>query len=145
MQLVEHEAVTGIFEFKTQAKGIERADCTMKEGIYANSLAFERHSDARIALGNSVAVICWVPLLAGSTFKQRPARRISFYKKIPWQQGKAKTLTGVIQTFRGATRTSSQNPSCQGCALRFHVKLSGIAQAHAHSAKSFLQPRRNLL
>ena len=64
-------------------------------------------------LGTSVALICWVPLLAGSTFKQRPARRISCYDKFPWQQGKAKTLTGaVIQTSRGATRTSSQNPSC---------------------------------
>ena len=37
-------------EARPQAKGIERAVCMMKEGIYANWLALERHCNARIAL-----------------------------------------------------------------------------------------------
>ena len=37
-------------EARPQAKGIERAVCIMKEGIYANWLALERHCNARIAL-----------------------------------------------------------------------------------------------
>ena len=43
------EAITGS-EARPQAKGIERAVCIMKEGIYANWLALERHCNARIAL-----------------------------------------------------------------------------------------------
>ena len=39
-----------ISEARPQAKGIERAVCIMKEGIYANWLALERHCNARIAL-----------------------------------------------------------------------------------------------
>ena len=39
-----------ISEARLQAKGIERAVCIMKEGIYANWLALERHCNARIAL-----------------------------------------------------------------------------------------------
>ena len=37
-----------ISEARPQAKGIERAVCIMKEGIYANWLALERHCNARI-------------------------------------------------------------------------------------------------
>ena len=49
---VQLEAITGenISEARPQAKGIERAVCIMKEGIYANWLALERHCNARIAL-----------------------------------------------------------------------------------------------
>ena len=39
-----------ISEARPQAKAIERAVCIMKEGIYANKLALERHCNARIAL-----------------------------------------------------------------------------------------------
>ena len=39
-----------ISEARPQAKGIERAVCIMKEGIYANWFALERHCNARIAL-----------------------------------------------------------------------------------------------
>ena len=37
-------------EARPQVKGTERAVCIMKEGIYANWLALERHCNARIAL-----------------------------------------------------------------------------------------------
>ena len=38
-----------ISEFRFQAKGIERAVCIAKEGIYTNWLAFEEHCQCRIA------------------------------------------------------------------------------------------------
>ena len=37
-------------EYRPQAKGIERAVCIAKEGIYTNWLAFEEHCQCRIAL-----------------------------------------------------------------------------------------------
>ena len=39
-----------ISEYRPQAKGIERAVCIAKEGIYTNWLAFEQHCQCRIAL-----------------------------------------------------------------------------------------------
>ena len=39
-----------ISEYRPQAKGIERAVCIAKEGIYTNWLAFEEHCQCRIAL-----------------------------------------------------------------------------------------------
>ena len=39
-----------ISEYRPQAKGIERAVCISKEGIYTNWLAFEEHCQCRIAL-----------------------------------------------------------------------------------------------
>ena len=48
-----------ISEARPQAKGIERAVCIMKEGIYANWLALERHCNARIALESPFWDIWW--------------------------------------------------------------------------------------
>ena len=39
-----------ISEYRPQAKGIERAVCIAKEGIYTNWIAFEQHCQCRIAL-----------------------------------------------------------------------------------------------
>ena len=39
-----------ISEYRPQAKGIERAVCIAKEGIYTNWLAFEQNCQCRIAL-----------------------------------------------------------------------------------------------
>ena len=39
-----------ISEYRPQAKGVERAVCIAKEGIYTNWLAFEVHCQCRIAL-----------------------------------------------------------------------------------------------
>ena len=39
-----------ISEYRPQAKGVERAVCIGKEGIYTNWLAFEEHCQCRIAL-----------------------------------------------------------------------------------------------
>ena len=48
-----------ISEARLQAKDMERAVCIMKEGIYANWLALERHCNARIALESPFWDICW--------------------------------------------------------------------------------------
>ena len=48
-----------ISEARPQAKGIERAVYITKEGIYTNSLALERHCNARIVLESTLLDIWW--------------------------------------------------------------------------------------
>ena len=71
-----------ISEARPQAKGIERAVCIMKERIYANWLALERHCNARIALQSPFWDIWW-DMSTGRT----PVRVYPKYPKRTGHQG----------------------------------------------------------
>ena len=79
-----------ISEARPQAKGIERAVCTMKEGIYANWLALERHCNARIALESPLLGYLVGDVYRPTTHFAREklgAPPLERLRDVPWRSG----------------------------------------------------------